>query len=175
MSIFTDNDCKDLDSKEKDKSDRRSIIIIAMFDQGFAAGWKMAVSESFRESLDIRLTDRIYEGINKKVWTQGNGFSFNEGATIYDTKLAYEAKWGDALKQIKVGVKVISSEPASTPRKRGQVKFNVMRPNSDFTSIQVTETFVTTQDEFVCLLQTGKFHPLKQNKLSKEFINLFST
>lgn len=172
MSSVENDDFSKSGIKEKD-IDKRNVVLIAMFDQGFAAGWKMAVSEAFQESLDIRMTDRTYEDITQKVWTQGSRFAFKEGATIYDTKLAYELKWGDALKHIKVCVEVIGSEVA-TPKKRGRVNFNVMRPNADCSSLRVTETFVTTQDEFVCLLQTGKFHPLKQNKLSKEIIDLFT-
>ena len=153
----------------------RSTALIAIFDNGFAVGWKMAVPEIFRESLDIRLTDRRYEGVPKRVWTQGQNFGFNEGAVIYDTRIAYGVVWSEALKHIKVFVQVIESESAKNGKMRGKIRFRVMRPTMNDSSLQTSETFVTTQDEFVCLLQTGKFHSLKGNKLSLELIDLFST
>jgi hypothetical protein len=72
-----------------------------------------------------------------------------------------------------VAVEVISSESASSPEKRGKINFRVMRPATNRLSIELCETFITTQDEFISLLKTGKFRALIQGELSIEIIDLF--
>ncbi|MDM8565857.1 hypothetical protein QUF74_09415 [Candidatus Halobeggiatoa sp. HSG11] len=42
------------------RRDDRGYALIANFVNGFALGWKMAVPETFKEALDIKLTPRIF-------------------------------------------------------------------------------------------------------------------
>ena len=60
-------------------SEDRSTVLIASFQDGFAAGWKMAVPEAFKEPLDIKLTPRKIKKKDELVWTQGRIFNFKEG------------------------------------------------------------------------------------------------
>lgn len=87
------------------RRDDRGYALIANFVDGFALGWKMAVSESFKEALDIKLTPRILAGKKEMLWTQGRIYDFHEGDTIYDTKQAYE-EWGGSLPHLKLSVQV---------------------------------------------------------------------
>ena len=87
------------------RRDDRGYALIANFVDGFALGWKMAIPESFKEALDIKLTPRRLAGKTEMLWTQGRIYDFHEGDTIYDTKLAYE-EWGKALKHFTLSVQV---------------------------------------------------------------------
>ncbi len=89
------------------RRDKRSNVLIAYFVEGFAIGWKMAVPESFKEALDIKLTSRVLSEKTEMIWTQGPIYNFHEGDTFYDTKLAYQ-EWGEALKHLKLCVQIQS-------------------------------------------------------------------
>jgi hypothetical protein len=90
----------------------RSPVLIAMFRDGYAAGWKFAVSESFRDSLDIRYTPRQVHKDTEHIWTQGRQFTFTQGSILYDTRLAYELEWVQALKHITLFVQVSEANPS---------------------------------------------------------------
>jgi hypothetical protein len=89
------------------RRDRRSNVLIAIFVEGFALGWKMAIPESFKDALDIKLTPRVLAGKTEMIWTQGPIYNFHEGDTFYDTKLAY-TEWEKALKHLKLCIQVQS-------------------------------------------------------------------
>jgi len=91
----------------------RSPIVIAMFREGYAAGWKFAVPESFREALDIRYTPRQVDKNIEYIWTQGQMFNFTQGSILYDTPLAYEGEWEQALRHITLFVQVSEASPSS--------------------------------------------------------------
>lgn len=99
-------------SKEFDsRSDERGYALIANFEDGFAIGWKMAVSESFKDALDIKLTPRIFKKNKYNFLTQGKLYSFKEGDTIHSSKRAYEEElWENSLKHIQISVQVDSSQ-----------------------------------------------------------------
>lgn len=68
----------------------------------------MAVSESYRDALDIKLTPRRFGGKTEVLWTQGRGYDFHVGDTIHDCEAAY-GNWGEALALINLSVQVISA------------------------------------------------------------------
>ena len=87
------------------RRDDRGYALIANFVDGFALGWKMAVPESFKEALDIKLTPRKFAGKTEMLWTQGRIYDFHEGDTLYDKKEAYQ-EWGKALEQLTLCVQI---------------------------------------------------------------------
>lgn len=89
----------------KARRDDRGYALLANFLDGFALGWKMAVPESFREALDIRLTPRVLAGKKQMLWTQGRMYDFHEGDLLHDTPQAY-TEWGEALKHLTLSVQV---------------------------------------------------------------------
>ncbi|MCF6257691.1 MAG: hypothetical protein L3K25_15575 [Gammaproteobacteria bacterium] len=89
------------------RQDDRSYVLIANFIDGYAAGWKMALPESFKDALDIKLTPRTLSGKTLKFWTQGRIYDFHEGDVIYNTKLAYD-NWDEALKSTFLGIQITS-------------------------------------------------------------------
>lgn len=91
--------------------DDRSYVLIANFVNGYAAGWKMAVRDCFKDSLDIKMTPRISKNKTVSVWTQGRAYNFSVGDIIYDTAEAYQV-WSAAIKHIKLNVQVQSARPA---------------------------------------------------------------
>lgn len=92
--------------------DERSLVTIATFVDGFAAGWKMAVPEAFRNALDIKSTPRVFDGKTRTEITQGKNFSFKETDVLYDTRDAYQL-WSKALNKISLCATVLSATPAS--------------------------------------------------------------
>ena len=83
------------------------------------------------------------------VWTQGEEFNFKTGSVLYDTKLAYELKWSDALRHIKLSVQVVDAIPLAT------LKFKLYRPIEDFSTIEELETIECTHGNFIEFLKTG--------------------
>lgn len=86
-------------------SDERGYALIAKFVGGFASGWKMAVSESFKDALDIKLTPRFFNKKQEMLWTQGRTYNFCAGDIIHDTRIAYE-RWEESLKHIMLSVHI---------------------------------------------------------------------
>lgn len=74
----------------KNTRDDRSDILIANFIDGYASGWRFAVPECFKPSLDIKLTSRVIKEKTYFSWTQGNNFSFNTGDVFYSDRIAYK-------------------------------------------------------------------------------------
>jgi len=90
------------------RTDERGYALIANFNRGYASGWRMAVSESYKDALDIKLTPRRFGGKTEMLWTQGRGYDFHVGDTIHDCEEAY-GNWGEALAVIQLSVQVISA------------------------------------------------------------------
>ena len=115
--------------------DFRMERLLADFDKGngFAKGWRMAVGECFRDSLDIKAlkqTEVASEVIdNERIlkWTQGSTFSFSQGDTIYDTPRAYQ-RWDIALESICIAFQILQAAP-SRPRK----EIIYMKRNTSYT------------------------------------------
>lgn len=105
-SPFNESPAKMIDIKTT--REERSYALIANFKDGFALGWKMAVSKIFRRALDIRQTSRTFSGKTEILWTQGRIFDFHAGDVIYDTKHGYE-EWENALKHLTLGIRILSA------------------------------------------------------------------
>lgn len=142
----------------------RSLNLIAKFVDGYADGWKMAVSENFKDELDIKLTKRIIDKKNVEILTQGPYFNFKEGHIIYDTPKAYTI-WHEAIKHIVLACKITKAKPRSlstetnTLSKRtiddGLVVFLIYKPDEKRTILQEISEHEMTQVEFVNFLKTG--------------------
>lgn len=109
----------------------RSTVLIANFKGGYATGWRFAVPVAFRDALDIKFTEYRHLGHAIEAWTQGRLFCFPEGSLLYDTQLAYELKWGEALQHITLVVQVTKSiaceyRPSETVETR-QKKIEIIR------------------------------------------------
>jgi len=151
----------------KNLRDNRSNDLIANFIDGYAHGWRFAVRECFRDALDIKLTPRVGSKIDSKgkktvesIWTQGKEFNFGQGYILYDTRLAYEITWGEALKHIKLSIQINEITPSKT------VIFKLYRPLKDFSGIEEVEIIQCNQKEFVVFLKTGM---LNSRDLFKEY------
>ena len=92
--------------------EERSQIPIALFVNGFAAGWKMAVVEAFKDALDIKRTQRIVGGKKQMGWTQGRIFSFKEGDTIHDVHKPCSV-WREAMEELTLMVQVQKASPSA--------------------------------------------------------------
>ena len=153
------------------KKARRSKILITQFpdrtdanQRQFAPGWKFAVHDSFKDSLDIKLTDVIKKGTKEKTktWTQGKYYSFSEGDIIYDSPDGYLEK-GNTYPDFKILLQVMVAAPASL-NVFGFVRFQLFRKNSGSEIIKRETVYNCTQFEFVRLLKTGIFSQLQDNE-----------
>ncbi len=151
-------------NKSPAKREKRSLNLIADFVDGYAKGWFFAVSESFKDCLDIKYMERKEpqdEGPSRSVmrWTQGQDFCFAEGHRIYDTPKAY-LQWSEALKHIKFSIEVLRAIPAGwvdqNHRTEGAVTFKLEKPNSDCTGLETLGQYHMTQARFVEYLRTGE-------------------
>ncbi len=75
----------------------RTEQLIAKFVDGYASGWEFAVKEVFKDSLDIKKTDRTINKKTHKIWTQGVVYKFEEGDIFHNNKLAYD-NWLEFVK-----------------------------------------------------------------------------
>ncbi|MFH1820854.1 MAG: hypothetical protein ABH852_00205 [Methanobacteriota archaeon] len=91
--------------------DERSPILMAVFVNGFAAGWKMAVGEAFKDAIDIKLTQKMVGGKKQMVWTQGRIFNFKQGDTIHDVHTPFSV-WREAMEHLALMVQVIEASPS---------------------------------------------------------------
>ena len=162
--------------------EKRSYDPIVHFNNGFSIGWKMAVPESFKEALDIRLTARTIKGATKMHWTQGRMYEFKEGDQLHDTRLAI-TDWQSALLRLQLSVQVkeasavqyfITGERDEKGRSLyrrdpGSVKFASFRPNQERTAVIESGTYICTQDSFVEFLRTGNVLTLEN-----EDVDLFN-
>ncbi len=147
------------------KRQKRSEKLIANFVNGYAEGWAFAVPEAFRDALDIKLTKRVKNKVERLCWTQGDLFAFDEGDIIYDTLAAY-TQWDQAMEKIKRTCQVVRSTPCKLDSNhdlvQGAVFFQLFVPNADRTGLQEVDALHCTQTEFVKYLKTGELCLEKQ-------------
>ena len=145
----------------------RSTELIVNFVDGFADGWFMAVKESFKEELDIKLTERKESKISILVWTQGPDFCFSEGQTFYDSCQSY-GEWKTAMKHINIACQIVEAKPnmyvkhtdeltgeKSSMTHQGYVKFVLYKPNDNRDGLTAFIGYHLTQNQFVKFLQYG--------------------
>jgi hypothetical protein len=145
---------------------KRSLVLIADFVNGYAKDWHFAVGECFRDELDIKLTPRKVDGMDVMRWTQGEEYHFAEGHVVYDTPKAY-IQWSEALKHINCVCSVLWATPNkiktitdSNNKKKsklivGHVRFKLLKPNTERDGLQTVGSYDLTQNEFVEFLKTG--------------------
>ncbi len=159
----------ELDRMILSKAAERSTELIANFKSGFAYDWVFAVGTCFWPALDIRYTQRKFNGRNALIPTQGYNYTFEHGMTFYDSPDAYKI-WCEALKSFNVCIDVCSSYPnkksykfkykdgvlyGDATYKYGPVSFDVFTVNKDKTGIEKIGHASLHADEFVELLATG--------------------
>lgn len=137
---------------------KRGVKLIADFDkQGFAVDWFFAVPKSFRNALDIRLTNRAVAGKNIKRWTQGNRYSFQAGYILYSSPKGYE-QWPPI--EFKYLCQVTEAIPDETDEKGrkvdGWLRFDLFEPSGNHLKLEKTGSYRLTQSEFVKFLKTGR-------------------
>jgi len=74
----------------------RTDLLIAKFIDGYASGWEFAVKEVFKDSLDIKKTDKTINKKTFKIYTQGVVYKFEEGDLFHNDKSGYE-NWNDFI------------------------------------------------------------------------------
>lgn len=149
-------------------STKRSAELNASFTDGFADGWYMALKDSFKMELDIKLTDRKKNKISYYEWTQGPYYCFSEGQLIYDAREAYTI-WQDALKKVNLACQVVAAKPnipikidndvTGKPEYRvleGYVQFVLFIPDEKRTKLVPYVGYHLSQNNFVSFLKTGK-------------------
>jgi hypothetical protein len=147
---------------------KRSANLIAIFIDGFANSWYLAIKESFKMELDIKLTERKKNKLSYYEWTQGPYFCFSEGQLIYDTREAYTC-WEDALKNVTLACQVVAAKPnipikidndaTGKPEYRvldGYVQFLLFRPDDKRTKLIPYVGYNLSQNKFVNFLRTGE-------------------
>lgn len=148
-------------------STKRSTVLIANFVNGFADGWHMTLKDSFKNELDIRLTERKKNKTSYLEWTQGPYYCFSEGQLIYDVPEAYSG-WNDALNKVSTACQIVEAKP-NTPIKidntqngkseyrvlDGYVKFLLFKPDEGRTKLVPYVGYTLSQNDFVRFLKTG--------------------
>jgi len=141
--------------------------LIANFIDGFASDWFMALKDSFKIELDIKLTERKKNKISYLEWTQGPYYCFSEGQLIYDDPEAYTC-WQDALNKVNTACQIVEAKP-NTPIKidyerdekseyrvlDGYVKFLLFKPDEGRTKLFPYVGYNLSQNDFVHFLKTG--------------------
>ena len=102
----------------------------------------MAVSESYKDALDIKLTPRRFGGKTEMLWTQGRGYDFHVGDTIHDCEAAY-GNWGEALALINLSVQVISASSG------GYVVSETIQTNAKELEISIQQGKGSAKPQFV--------------------------
>lgn len=145
---------------------RRSNKLIANFVDGFTVGWYMAIKDTFKNELDIKYLPRQKQKKTYYEWSQGPYFSFSEGQIIYNTPKGYET-WSVALKHINIACQIVEAKP-NTPAKKeladgskyvvenGYVKFLLLKPNNDRSSLEGFVCYNLSQNDFVDFLRSGR-------------------
>lgn len=154
--------------KREISSTKRSTDLNANFKGGFADGWHMALKESFRMELDIKLTERKKNKISYYEWTQGPYYCFSEGQMIYDTREAYTS-WRDALNKVGLACQIVAAKPnipikvdnevTGRPEYRvvdGYVQFLLFKPDQGCAKLEPYVGYNLSQNEFVNFLKTGE-------------------
>lgn len=98
------------------------------FTEGYAEGFKMAVPECFKASVN-------------------NGI-FSQGDVIYSDVVAYEKPWGEALKQLNYAVKIQGMDGDF-------VRFDVLCPNDEKLTLKTLKTSKLPSKDFIVTLRDG--------------------
>ncbi len=158
------------------QGNQRSTRLLAVFTDGFAVGWAMAVKACFRSQLDIKYTARVEKQPTTaattakrqvRIWTQGPRIAFDAGHVFYDTPLAYD-RWGLALQRIKRACMVLEATPNEIRKRKpgdgqgpaselidGRVLIELFSPDRNRTRMISQHRCELSQNAFVEFLMTG--------------------
>lgn len=149
-------------------SAKRSTDLNACFIDGFADNWYMALKESFKMELDIKLTERKKNKVAYHEWTQGPYYCFSEGQLIYDSRAAYTC-WQDALAKVNLACQIVAAKPnipiktdntvTGKPEFRvleGYVQFILFKPDAERTKLVPYVGYELSQANFINFLKTGQ-------------------
>ena len=145
----------------KSRRQIRTLELITQFVDGYAAGWRFAVGECFREPLDIRWTPYVNPETKQEEmrWTQGGLYGFAEGHCLYDSPRVYSLVWRDALQHINYAVQVQAATSDdindSGNMIHGQVLFDLRVPEADRSRLRRVNVCRCSQHEFVDFLRCG--------------------
>lgn len=160
----------ELDRLMLSKSAERSTELIADFKTGFARNWSFAVGTCFWSALDIRYTERKFNGKKALIPTQGYNYTFEHGMTFYDNPAAYMI-WNEALKNFKICIEVQKAYPnkktysfkyengvlyGEADYEYGTVVLDIYAVNAEKTGIKKVGYVDMRADEFVNLLISGE-------------------
>lgn len=124
---------------------------IVNFDKdGNVEGWHFIVNKAFKNSL----------GMTKNRHSIGTVISFERGDIFYNHKNAIiDGKWNDFL-EIE-GATALQIEHCNSSGitnhqfKKGYIRFNVLKPNTQKTSLQITSTLECNILQFLTVLKNG--------------------
>ena len=149
-------------------STKRSADLNVSFIDGYADGWYMALKDSFKVELDIKLTERKKDKLSYYEWTQGPYYCFSEGQLIYDSREAYTC-WEDALKKVNLACQIVTAKPnipikidnydSGKPGNKvldGYVQFLLFKPDDERTKFVPFIGYQLSQNKFVNFLRTGQ-------------------
>lgn len=152
----------------ENKKNQRSTKLLATFEYGFAEDWFYAVGDFFRDHLDIFLTDRMVpktgqdgkkRKVKKRVWTQGDLFTLDQGHLFYDSPKKHLI-WKEALPHITLVCQIARATPdragADGVRMDGLVFFDLWRPAHGRIGLDYIGRYDKTQHAFVEYLKTGE-------------------
>jgi hypothetical protein len=120
--------------------------------------WYMCIPKCFNDALDIKLTTRVENAVEKLMWTQGTSFSFKIGDVLYDTPEGYTHLWTEALQTIKMAVQIIQIENLVMSNQvisKSDIIFDIHVPNETKTGLIVKAQHRTSADNFVKFLIIG--------------------
>lgn len=148
------------------KQGRTQLLDPDLVNQPRSDGWAFSLTQGFKTALDIQSTTIMKNKVPSQAWTQGQNYNFQVGDTVYDTPAGRESPWLEALKVMRTCLEVVSArraEPANFTE--GEVVFRVLHPNSEGNRLEVSKTYQGTQNEFVALLRTGRWHEIPHHEL----------
>ena len=146
---------------------KRTTSLIANFVDGYAEGWHFAVSECFKDELDIKYTKRVIKGNHTRVWTQGPFYCFAVGHVIFE----YPPPWIKQSEPPKLVCQVAGGTPNQLDNKGefidGHVTFESFNRSKSTDSYEAIGVHYLTQNDFVTFLKTGKMYD-ENNTLSEK-------
>lgn len=146
--------------KKSGKHVQRSKVLLTDPEKDGDSTWYMYLPKTFYPALDIRLTERMIGGSKKMVWTQGFGFDFQTGDTLYNTPKAYYSPWCEAIKHVKLCIHIDKATSALSPANEeeyypGFVSFTLLTPDHLHSRLREVHTLEMTQGEFIQFLISG--------------------
>lgn len=135
-------------------------------EEDYSQDWYMCVPKCFNDALDIKKTTRILHKQEELVWTQGATFSFKVGDILYDTVLAYQLPWHQAIHHIRLAIQITTIKSAITTdyidvESAGGVVFQLLTTDDSKMRLEKIDEYTLSQLDFVRFLIKGPEGKLK--------------